>query len=221
VFPRVWRGKQKQGYKIGGIMPFCSKCGTEVLEDVKFCSKCGASQDTENIKVSNNIHVQRLDIIISCVFGMLAVFMPWVNITGTTLIGKETLTLNGISDGSGWVTFGFFIIPFLIAILGDRKKPLFNSWVAWAGFLNMTTGIAYFFFLEDLVTTSGFITKKLSVGIGIYILTISGANILLTSIGRIASKIFKKLDDNLVKLDDKLTKIETEQQEKKQSWLLK
>lgn len=24
-------------------MPFCSKCGAEVLEDVKFCTKCGAS----------------------------------------------------------------------------------------------------------------------------------------------------------------------------------
>jgi len=207
-------------------MPFCVKCGTEVPEDTKFCSKCGASQSTENIKVSNKIHTQRLDIIISCVLGMLAVFMPWANITGTTLIGKETLTLNGIngfgSDGTSWISLGTFIISLLIAILkGDKKNPVYDSRIGFAGFINMAFGIAALFFLEDMVTTSGFITKKISVGFGIYILIGSGANIFFMSIGRIANKIFARMDKKLDDMNDKLAKIESEQQEKKQSWLLK
>jgi hypothetical protein len=39
-------GQQKRE-NIGGFMPFCSKCGTEVPEDVKFSTKCGNTLQKE------------------------------------------------------------------------------------------------------------------------------------------------------------------------------
>jgi hypothetical protein len=205
VSQRVWQGN-KNGENIGGFMPFCSKCGTEVLEDVKFCSKCGASQNAEDTKVPNKIHPQRVSIIISCVFGILAVFMPWAVVTGTTLRGAETHSINGIGLDVGWLTFGFFMAPLLMAIFGDKEKPLVNSWIIWAGFVNISTGIAAFFFLEDIVTTYGFISKKISAGFGIYFVAFAGASVFFQSIER-KYNLSKKLDDMNNDLDKEIEEL--------------
>jgi predicted amidophosphoribosyltransferase len=38
---------------IGGFMPFCPKCGTEISEDVKFCQKCATNPQSNPSNIEN------------------------------------------------------------------------------------------------------------------------------------------------------------------------
>lgn len=59
---------------------------------------------------------QRQVILIIAIIGMLATFMPWVNIP---IIGA----ING-ARGIGWLTLILYAIPAVVTLLNDRTKQL-------------------------------------------------------------------------------------------------
>lgn len=59
---------------------------------------------------------QRLGMLIAAAVGMLATFLPWINMP---LMGS----IAG-SSGDGWISFGLFAIVLILALTGDKKTRL-------------------------------------------------------------------------------------------------
>lgn len=62
---------------------FCSKCGTELVEDAKFCSKCGSAvdkkdEDTTIRKLHNPKFIWTILVLFAIVFVMLGSFVPTI-----------------------------------------------------------------------------------------------------------------------------------------------
>jgi len=121
-------------------MPFCSKCGTEVPENVNFCQKCGnalqsgqKNQADKAIPVANTgveasagMNKQRIAITIASGFGMLATFLPWASTSFLSFSGTDAQFKDWMSfTGAGWITFVVFALSLILAFLGGNKsEPL-------------------------------------------------------------------------------------------------
>lgn len=53
----------------------------------------------------------------AAVFGMLATFLPWVKVP---LVGD----ISGTDGSDGWITFGLYLIPFIIVLIGDKTQRI-------------------------------------------------------------------------------------------------
>ncbi len=103
-------------------MPFCSKCGTEVPENVNFCQKCGnslqsgqnSSQTSEVTPVANT-GVENLQELSDKWVWTLAC----VPILGMIL---ESIFLNVIGDSTGYAGTAIFVILNIIFITLDMKE---------------------------------------------------------------------------------------------------
>ncbi len=120
---------------------------------------------------------QRLAILICAALGMLAIFMPWVNVP---ILGA----INGTRGNTGWITFVIFIAPLIISLVGDRMKGLDDTMfyiVMAAGIVN--AGVAIYK-IVDFNNNMGEIDKAnifsetfsstVSVGFGLYLVAITG-----------------------------------------------
>ncbi|MGB7785226.1 MAG: hypothetical protein WBL27_03910 [Salinimicrobium sp.] len=59
---------------------------------------------------------QRIAIALLAVAGISSAFMPWVKVTsGEYILG---------TDDVGWICLGFFVVPLVLAFLGDRSRLL-------------------------------------------------------------------------------------------------
>jgi hypothetical protein len=147
VFPRVWRGLTKVG-KIGGFMPFCTKCGTEVSENAQFCSVCGTAKQGEqkgNI-LGNNWNMGKTIISAALAIAFIAMFLPWLEIASSqaggsiTVNGWGSVNTNGpimvieggsqIRDTAGLIAFyGIltFLVSLAIGIYAITRKKLINT----------------------------------------------------------------------------------------------
>ena len=62
------------------------------------------------------MHKQRLAIVIAAALGIVATFLPWVNIA---FLGSVTGT-----NGDGWFTLILFIAALVIGLLKDKSAPV-------------------------------------------------------------------------------------------------
>jgi hypothetical protein len=129
---------------------------------------------------------QRIALAIAAGLGMLAIFMPWVNIP---LLGA----INGtqIPGGYGWLPFAVFAIPLIIAFLGDRAKPLITNIkyvAAVPGLINAIVAIVEIIKLkqkmkapdDDLFGQA--LSSVVSIGFGVYVIIIAGVSVCLISL---------------------------------------
>ncbi|MDR2583248.1 MAG: WG repeat-containing protein [Fibromonadaceae bacterium] len=72
---------------------------------------------------------QKIALIVASGLGMLAILMPWVNVP---LLGS--ISGKQIPDDRCWLPSIIFAIPLIIALLGDRAKPLIGN-IKYAAFI--------------------------------------------------------------------------------------
>lgn len=129
------------------------------------------------------MHRQRLAMTIAAGLGVLATFMPWVNVP---LIGSVPGT-----QGDGWITLVIFAIALLPALANDRARPLVGTQLvafAAAGAICAAIGI---WKILDLKRAMGGIDESnpfaqalsasVSIGFGLYLVV--GAGIALVLLG--------------------------------------
>jgi len=123
---------------------------------------------------------QRIALIIASGIGMLATFMPWINVP---IRGD----INGISDSLrlgdvvpiGWPTFGLFAISLILAFLGNKAEPLTKKLKIPSGILGFINA-AFGIFL-CIIGPCGIYNCYSHLGFGIYLVAIAGIGVCLTS----------------------------------------
>lgn len=128
---------------------------------------------------------QRLAILITAILGCLATFLPWIK-------GPIIGSLDG-TRGDGWITFGLFIIPILIAAIGNTSAALntaqllgtiipavlavgIGMWkIADFKKIMKSEGDEYNEFMGDL-------SNAFSIGNGIYLLIIAGVLLIILAL---------------------------------------
>ena len=63
---------------------------------------------------------QKIVLVVIAAVGILATFMPWVNVP---IVGSINGTQGG---GPGWITLGLFAVALVVSLLGDRSKALIS-----------------------------------------------------------------------------------------------
>lgn len=118
---------------------------------------------------------QRLIILVLAVLGMLAVFMPWVNMP---IVGA----VNG-ARGDGWFVFCLYAIPAIIAVLGNRAKPLQGAMLYGAIVPGLIcSGVAIWKMIdfnnamkvEDGNPFAAALSSTVSIGFGLYLVILLG-----------------------------------------------
>jgi uncharacterized protein (TIGR02145 family) len=153
---------------------------------------------------------QRIAIAIAGGVGMLATFMPWINVP---LLGSINGAKISEYDGRAWLPLAIFAIPLIIAFIGDKTKSLIGGikYAAFAsGLINAIGGImviAYFkeikkAFLVELGNQAGVFLGKdamnflggsleqaaeqaisaISISLGIYLMIVAGIGVCLISL---------------------------------------
>jgi hypothetical protein len=118
---------------------------------------------------------QRLGILIVAVVGMLATFMPWVNVP---IIGSVDGT-----KGDGWITFVLFAIPLIICLLNDKSKSVKGVLLIAAIIPSLIAAIIGTWKIIDFKSKMGqtgdnpfaqALSSSISVGFGLYLVVLSG-----------------------------------------------
>jgi len=152
---------------------FCSSCGTIIKKAAEICPKCGVRQKEASI----NMNKQRIALAIASGFGMLATFLPWVSVKSESFSDTKFQSISGTNmhDGIGWISFGIFALPLIIAFLGDHTKPLakIKYIVASIGWINIV-------FNSGVIIYE--ITEKATVGLGLVLVIIAGIAVYFISI---------------------------------------
>jgi len=93
VFPRAHC--EENGKNIGGFMPFCSKCGTQVPEGSQFCSSCGNKQGEQRGNSLGNFlgdawNPGKTIIAIALIIAFVMMFIPWIQLATSPAGGSVT-----------------------------------------------------------------------------------------------------------------------------------
>ena len=119
-------------------MPFCSKCGTEVPENVNFCSKCGnAVQGGQSYQArqpeqgGNTVQEEQNQISDKWVWTIAC-----VPILGMILEGIIAYIVGSDSEALGSILFIILNTIFVILDIKELEKKEYNpgGWI-WLGFL--------------------------------------------------------------------------------------
>src|ERR1700730_5568480 len=127
---------------------------------------------------------QRLAILICAALGMLAIFMPWVNL-------PFGISANGTKENTGWITFCIFAVPLIITLVGDRTKSLEDSFfylVLAAGLVNAAIAIYKIADFNNGMRSidkdnpfTEALTSTVSIGFGLYLVAIAGIALIILS----------------------------------------
>ena len=118
---------------------------------------------------------QRLAILITSCIGIIATFLPWVQLP---IVGA----ING-TEGDGWITCVFFAIALATSLLGNREKKLIGIEQIVATIASLIAGIIGIWKIVDFNSAmSGMednpfaeaLSSTVSIGIGLYLVIIAG-----------------------------------------------
>ncbi|TVQ52491.1 MAG: hypothetical protein EA366_14085 [Spirulina sp. DLM2.Bin59] len=129
----------------------------------KSSSKSSSQKQLRNLEkyapIIESLHDQRLAVIATASMGCFSTFLPWIYVP---IVG----TVSG-AVGDGWITLALFIPAIVVALKGDRLTPLVDSprWIAV-----IPAVIASFIGFFKILDIGGLS----SIGIGLYLLTVSG-----------------------------------------------
>ena len=125
---------------------------------------------------------QRLAILITSCIGIIATFLPWVQLP---IVGA----ING-TEGDGWITCVFFDIALAKNLLGNREKKLIGIEQIVETIASLIAGIIGIWKIVDFNSAmSGMednplaeaLSSTVSIGIGLYLVIIAGLLIPLFS----------------------------------------
>lgn len=118
---------------------------------------------------------QRLAILITSGIGILATFLPWIQ---APIVGA----ING-TKGDGWITCALFTVTLIATLVGNRKKNLKEISLLLVIIPSIVAGIIGFWKVVDFNSAmSGMednpfaeaLGSAVSIGIGLYLVIISG-----------------------------------------------
>ena len=119
---------------------------------------------------------QRLVMLIVAGLGMLATFLPWVNVP---IIGSVSGTA-----GDGWITFVLFLVALIFCLLNNKSKPLTGGFLAGAIVPCLLAAIFGIWkiidFNAELSAVMGddifsqAVGSSVSIGFGLYLVVIAG-----------------------------------------------
>lgn len=122
---------------------------------------------------------QKLIILIIAAVGAISTFLPWANVT---FLG--TISVNGTNGGDGWITLILFAIAGIISLVGDKMKPLSNTYkiiTIVAGLAAAAVGIINIVNIKSelsKVSEQNFLGEQLqnivSIGFGLWLIVICG-----------------------------------------------
>jgi hypothetical protein len=144
-------GEQKrEGETKRGCMPFCSKCGTEVPENVNFCQKCGGNlQSGQNPSTSNNPSISDKWVwTLACIpilgmlleqfiFGFVGYSSEWMGFLIFLVLNCTFVTLdinelkNKAFNPEGWIWLGFLLVPIYLFIRASKTNKKYGYAILW------------------------------------------------------------------------------------------
>lgn len=123
---------------------------------------------------------QRVAILIIAAFGMLATFMPWVKIP---IMGS----ING-TEGDGWITLGFYAIPLILTLIGDKTKSIKGGMLVGVIIPSILASVFGIYKIYDFNTAMNsnplarLLGSVISIEFGLYLIAIAGFAITLVAL---------------------------------------
>jgi len=117
---------------------------------------------------------QRIAVLIVAAVGMIATFLPWINISIAGSVPG--------SEGDGWITFVLFGVPLLLSLIGKREQMLADSGkiaALIASLLALALGVWKLIDLANMSVDENNVfaealSEAVSAGIGLYLVVICG-----------------------------------------------
>jgi len=201
VFPRAHC--EENGKNIGGFMPFCSKCGTQVPEGSQFCSSCGNKQGEQRGNSLGNFlgdawNPGKTIIAIALVIAFIVVLN--FSQTGFITIGSD---LPGIIS---FLVFSAFFISLAIGIYAITRKQITGTKVGTLVVFCAIYLVIDFFFIGVMYLNSYLSILGLGGGflLGYFSSIISAAAIIF---GFFHSNKFLRNDENVNDVRGKLKEL--------------
>ncbi len=115
---------------------------------------------------------QRLGILIAAVAGMLATFLPWINMSFMGSVAG--------SEGDGWISFGFFAVVLILVLTGDKKTRLAGKKFIASLVMAVLAGALGIWKIVDFKSSmSEAMGGSFSIGIGLYLMVLAAIAVLV------------------------------------------
>jgi hypothetical protein len=125
-------------------MPFCSKCGTEVPENINFCQKCGNSLQSGQSGCNGNETTGLSDKwawTLACIPILNLVDAGWIIFiilnTIFAILDIKELKKEGHNPGS-WIWLGLFLIPVYLFIRASKTNEKYGYAITWCALFVLT-----------------------------------------------------------------------------------
>jgi hypothetical protein len=116
---------------------------------------------------------QRMFIVIAAVLGIVATFLPWIELAMGSIAGTK---------GDGWITLLLFLVSAVLAVLGNRNSSLSGVKLYGAMGPALTAGLIGLYKILNFNSSlpdgdnpfALALRNTMSIGIGLYLVVIAG-----------------------------------------------